>query len=35
MDYKKRIIELLNNIQDEETLKLIYYFAESGISEEK
>ena len=35
MDYKEKIIEMLEEIEDPLILKLIYGFVESGYEEEK
>lgn len=35
MDYKKEIIEMIEEIENAEILKLIYGFIKSGYEEEK
>ena len=35
MDYKKEIIKIVDQIEDQTVLRLIYIFATAGLNEEK
>lgn len=35
MDYKKEIIEMIENLHNEKILQLIYYFVKRGYKEER
>ena len=34
-EYREKIIEMINKIEDHSIIKLIYYYVQSGYNEEK